>query len=493
MRRIGVSAELFDDHSPLQLGAAGTYKGMAFTLVGRLQYGYAGGSWNEWHALFDGGANGQRSGWLSEDNGAYVFAFDAAWPPDGPADPRAELAVGRSRTVDGRAWSVASIVNARLIAAQGELPRPPRLDGEFTVVDLRNTQDEVGTLDYSDPKQPQWSTGRTVLLADLKLSGLRDSNEKTLSGRSLECPGCGAALEVKLASTKSITCGQCNTVVDVSQGVGGDLAHYQQNNSGAGGLEPLIPMGMPGELQLGTPKPETWQVVGYLERCDLPAPGDDEEQVFWREYLLYNRNLGFAFLVDAEDGWSWVRPITGTPKTEQGGKVNWRGVSHVKTYSYRAKVTWVLGEFYWRVQREEVARVTDYVGSGGASKRRLSLEETEGEAVWSAGEAIDASVVAKAFGVSGSATDAFRRDASPLTVDTGQAAGKLAKGAVLLLVFVMLVIVLVTCSSDDCDDQRRAFGESSAEYQQCKRSASSGTRTSGGSWGGYSSGGGGHK
>ncbi|WP_442975522.1 DUF4178 domain-containing protein, partial [Salmonella enterica] len=69
LRRIGQSAELFDDHSPLQLGAAGRWRGAAFTLVGRLQVRYAGGSWNEWHALFDAAdaAETPRSGWLSED------------------------------------------------------------------------------------------------------------------------------------------------------------------------------------------------------------------------------------------------------------------------------------------------------------------------------------------------------------------------------------------------------------------------------------------
>jgi Domain of unknown function (DUF4178) len=58
LQRIGVSSELFDDHSPLQLGAAGTLQGLAFTIVGRLQYGYAAGTWNEWHALFDNGRSG---------------------------------------------------------------------------------------------------------------------------------------------------------------------------------------------------------------------------------------------------------------------------------------------------------------------------------------------------------------------------------------------------------------------------------------------------
>src|SRR3954470_1257021 len=81
LRRIGQSAELFDDHSPLQLGAGGTFQGAAFTLVGRLQYRYRDGTWNEWHALFDNG----RSGWLSEDNGSYVFGFDQPLTEPAPA------------------------------------------------------------------------------------------------------------------------------------------------------------------------------------------------------------------------------------------------------------------------------------------------------------------------------------------------------------------------------------------------------------------------
>src|SRR6476469_8831049 len=39
LRRIGRSAELFDDRSPLQLGAGGRLDGLGFTLIGRLQLG----------------------------------------------------------------------------------------------------------------------------------------------------------------------------------------------------------------------------------------------------------------------------------------------------------------------------------------------------------------------------------------------------------------------------------------------------------------------
>jgi hypothetical protein len=156
LQRIGVSAELFDDHSPLQLGAAGSYKGLAFTLVGRLQYGYEGGTWNEWHALFDNG----RSGWLSEDNGAYVFAFDAAWPGRARQPTRPSRLVRRPRCHRRRpGWTWRRSSRPKLIAAQGELPHPPRLEATSSsstcaTCRTRSARSTTAT------RQPQWSVGR---------------------------------------------------------------------------------------------------------------------------------------------------------------------------------------------------------------------------------------------------------------------------------------------------------------------------------------------
>ena len=111
LRKIGQSAELFNDHSPLQLGAGGSFQGAAFTLVGRLQYRYSGGTWNEWHALFDTG----KSAWLSEDNGRYVMAFDV--PLAGAAPAADSLRPAAQQIVNGQPWNVASVTRATLIAA----------------------------------------------------------------------------------------------------------------------------------------------------------------------------------------------------------------------------------------------------------------------------------------------------------------------------------------------------------------------------------------
>lgn len=487
LRKTGESAELFDDHSPLQLGASGRFKGEAFTLVGRLQYRYKDGTWNEWHAFFDNG----RSGWLSEDNGRYVMAFDVPLSDAVPA--AADLQVGAQQVVGGSGFTVSSVTVAKLIAAQGELPFAPETQRGFMVADLRSPRGEVGTLDYSDPARPKWSVGSAVAISELAMSGLADTAEKTLKGRSVECPSCGASLEVTLTTTQSIACHQCHAVVDVSQGVGGELRHYQQEN----GSEPLIPLGRTGTLALTRGQPLPWQVVGYVERCEVAGPvhADDEEdegQSFWREYLLYNRMEGFAFLVDAEDGWSWTAPITGAPQVTSRTTVKLEGETYRKLYDYTGMITYVLGEFYWQLTRDQKTFNTDYVGTGSASRKRLNREETGGqdtkEVVWSAGETLNAADVVKAFRLPQDQLKALERDAEPTSVH----ASGLVKFFVVLAVIVVILLI-ARCSDDDrpdCNQLRQSYGEASYEYQNCL--ANQRSRSSGGSWGGFSSGGG-HK
>ncbi|MEO5843488.1 MAG: DUF4178 domain-containing protein [Caldimonas sp.] len=500
LRKIGVSAELFDDHTPLQVGVSGTYQGAPFTLVGRLQYRYGDGTWNEWHALFMSGPDAQKSGWLSEDNGRYVVAFDA--PLTTPLPPPEQLKPGAPLTVNGQSWIVGSVVEARLIAAEGELPKRPKLEQAFDVADVRSSRGEVGTIDYTDPAHPAWSIGNSVLLSGLALTGLREGSEKTLSGRSVQCPSCGAALAVRLATTQSIVCSQCKAVIDLAsqqQGdVGGALAHYAQGN----GSEPQIPLGSVGTLALGSAKPLPWQVVGYVERCEV-AEGEDDEQVFWREYLLYHRSVGFAFLVDAEDGWSWSAPITGAPQAF-GESVKHDGVLYRKLYDYVGKVTYVLGEFYWRLARDERTANTDFVGTGAAQSKRLNREQTEvagsrevagnREVVWSAGETLAADAVLNAFRLAPAQRAALQRDSLPTTFK-GSMLGKIFFG----MFIVAVVLMLFRCGGGgaffgDCSETRNAFGDASQEYQNCLASQRSGSgyRSGGGSFGGFSSGGG-HK
>jgi hypothetical protein len=490
LRRIGASAELFDDHSPLQLGAAGRWQGVAFTVLGRLQLAYEGGRWNEWHVLFDGG----RSAWLAEDNGRYVMAMpQQAAPPGLPA--RELLLPGAALALDGRDWRVAAVVAARIEAAQGELPSVPRLGEPVQVVELRSTGGEVGSLEFGASGPPAWTIGRAAALADLALTGLREAVDAELASRTLECPSCGASLEIKLASTRSIACHQCHAVVDVSKGLGAELTHHEQQAGAAEGGGPQIPLGATGRLDLGE-GPQDWQVVGYQVRRTEPKPGGDDgdededgydEVYFWREYLLYSRAVGFAFLVDAADGWSWAVPVTGVPRV-RGEQAQWQGRSYRQTEAYASRTTWVLGEFYWRVRLEDRTQHVDY----RAGPRRLNREQTTDEVTWSEGDSLDASTLARAFSLPAAAHAALRPAVPAFKADAGSGA-LFVRIAVGLLVLFIVVAAVRQCSRDDCAEVRATFGPESREAQQCRERGRYAHSNSGGSYGGSSGGGGGHK
>lgn len=481
LSQIGQSAEIFEDYSPLQLGSTGRYMGRGFAVVGRVQRGSELGNWNEWHLLFDAGDQAPRVAWLSEDNGQFVVSLEvplAETPPEAPG-------VGLPITVAGQRWQVAAIVEAALRAAEGELPRPPKAG---RVVELRNAQGEVGSLEYRDGAPPIWSVGRSVALADMALQGLRTTAEgeslaeAKFKGRSIACPSCGAPLEPKLSQSKSMVCAQCSAVVDLPEGESKALGFTPQNP----GLPPLIPLGKTGTLAIDG-KPEAWTVVGYQERCDIPEDADDE-QSFWREYLLYNRLAGFAFLVDTREGWSLVRTLTGAPAQARGG-VSWQGRNYTQRWVYGAQTTHVLGEFYWPVRLNDRVQVADYITSDG--QYLLSREQQGPEVTWSGGSPVPADAVQKAFGLRAPAAQ-FTRDASAF-----QSGGNLLRNIVIAIFLIVLLFALLkACSSDDCQQYKNSFGENSNEYRQCRANArGSGVYfgNSGGSYGGYSSGGGGHK
>ena len=268
-------------------------------------------------------------------------------------------------------------------------------------------------------------------------------------------------MTVALATSKSISCGSCNSVIDLSKGIGGELKSAIQDEP----IQPLIPLGTLGQLQ-GT----QWQVVGFQHRMGV-APGDDEH-FGWSEYLLYNQKRGFCFLVDSEEGWSLVRPTTGAPSmaSSNANSATYQGTTYTLKYSYSAETNYVCGEFYWLVQRGQKTQNKDFANG----KRLLSLEQSASEVVWSSGDQIASEVVAKAFKLEGK-QELLKRDVAPFSAAKSVGIGTII---VVLVVILILLSLLSRCSS--CDPK----------VENCSSSSSS--RSSGGSFGGFS-GGGGHK
>jgi ribosomal protein S27AE len=459
LQRVGKMAELFDDHSLLQLGASGKFGGMGFVLVGRLQYKSSTGTWTEWELVQDDGQTAS----LSEDNGAYVYARPRTVQRELPEATR--LRLGATTAFDGTTYAVAVNDQVQLLSAQGELAHLPPLGQPFAMVELRSQGDaapSVLTLDYGPTLVGQpvaVSVGSSVLLEALQMVGIKSESAKEEKGRQFSCPACGAPVQVDLGSTQRLTCGSCHSLIDLTAGVGAEMVAAAQT-------EPVVPtlaLGTSGQLQ-----GKTWQVVGFQHRMGT-EPDDPDEQFGWSEYLLYNAQRGFQFLVDAEDGWSLVKPTTGSPVLGKTGQsATYLGATYKLQYGYKAETTYVAGEFYWPVERGHKSFNRDFAQGNNL----LSQEETPKEITWSSGSKLKAETVAAAFGLKDHVAMLSRADATP--------SGELGwKGKVMIVLVILLIWWLIEWLNrqDNCDPA----------VQNC--ATSSGSRSSGGSWGGYSSGG----
>ncbi|HYB19804.1 MAG TPA: DUF4178 domain-containing protein [Thermodesulfobacteriota bacterium] len=169
LENVGKMAELQADGSPLQLGAAGRYGKVSFTVVGRIQLRYQQGLWNEWHLLFDD----QRSGWLGESKGTYAISF---LTEVGDKIPRFEdLHPGQRLVLKGQTYEVTNLEKAFCVGGRGELPFQIGPGYAAPSADLTGPGDGFATLDYSEEK-PLVFMGEYVEFEELHLSGLRELN-----------------------------------------------------------------------------------------------------------------------------------------------------------------------------------------------------------------------------------------------------------------------------------------------------------------------------
>jgi len=377
---IGKMAALVEDRSPLQLGAEGSYKGVHFALIGRIQIKYSQGIWNEWHLLFDD----MRTGWLSEAGGEYVLTFAQFVAEALPQFD--DLKIGQRFVLASQTWTVSNIENAECVAGQGELPFKVGAGYPVAAVDLRN-QASFATLDYSETP-PLLFVGEAVDFSSLKMANLRDGMAvptKMVEARVFRCPACGSPMAARSREILAVGCVSCGAVVDTA-----DESH--KILSKALGMRdekysPRLAMGSKGRLD-----GKSVEVIGFLvKRCVA-------EGLFyhWSEYLLAGEQGTYRWLTEYNGHWNVVDVLSKPPaggivevdNVRFGGEV----FKHFST-TQAAEVVQVAGEFTWRVRRGETNRVVDYV----APPLMLSSESTGNDLTWSQGFYVVPQVIAEAF------------------------------------------------------------------------------------------------
>ena len=374
----GKVAALIDTGSPLRVGANGKYRRQSFRITGRTQLRHqAGGVWDEWYAALDDG----RWAWLAEAQGRFYVTFKVA--QEAPAFDALQLG---DRVLDNLV--VAEIGEAELISAEGELPWTPNAGGRYDYADLSGPDRKFATIDYSEDT-PIVFKGEEVPLDALQIEGGEARREARPKLTTLNCSQCGGALELRAPDqAERIWCPYCGAGHDIAQG---KLQFFQKLKPSK--TRPMIPLGSTGTID-----GDAYVVAGFLERAVR-----FDRDYFWTEYLLYNREKGYRWLVHSDDHWSFVTPLRPGDVDDAAPRGTARTVKHDgRTYKIfqtaLARVTHVLGEFYWKVAVGEQVDTVDYVAAPFGISKELTREGAQ-EISYSHARYMEPREVEQAFGI----------------------------------------------------------------------------------------------
>lgn len=391
---VGKVADVVESGSPLEVGLRGVYLGVAFELTGRAQLQHAaGGFWDEWYAAFADG----RWGWLAEAQGRFYLTFRIQVPSPNALPSFDSLQLGQ------QVWAVpaqsppvvAEKGTARMLGAAGEIPYLLTPGETYSYADLSGAGGVFGTLDYGE-LPPLVFMGRETTLGELGLAHAQRTTERearAVSATQLSCPNCGGPLELRAPDrTERVGCPNCGSLLDASQG----RLRY---------LKTLEPKGWGKSIPLGGTAEfdgQTLTVIGYMVR----SVEFEGVRYFWQEYLLYNPAVGFRWLVESDGHWSYVKPVAPGDVLDEGTGAAYGGRRFKIFQDAWARVEYVEGEFYWRVEAGEQARATDYVNaplmlskevpaSGFSQSGAVAAEEIN----WSLGAYTPVKEIERKFGV----------------------------------------------------------------------------------------------
>lgn len=378
LENLGRMADLIEDASPIRLGTEGSYSGVHFAVVGRIQLRYAAGVWNEWHLLFDN----MRSGWLSDANGEYLVSF--LTPPGVALPDFAALMPNDELVLAGREFVVTDLEEAQCISGEGELPFAFGAGYPAQLVDLRAAGDgdaAFASIDYSETP-PLVFIGESLPFAAFRFANLGNAADKPAGVvKALQCPSCGGAISVHDKAVQSIACPACLSVLATEN----ESLTILHKAAAATRIEPRIALGSRGRFG-----GREWTAIGFQQRV-ITAEGVDYP---WQEYLLHHTQEGFRWLVEADGHWSWVSPLTTLPRYHTGQPATLhKGETYTRFASGSAITRFVIGEFTWKVRVGETWETLDFI----APPKSLSRESSPNETTWSVGEYLPAEEVSAAF------------------------------------------------------------------------------------------------
>lgn len=180
------------------------------------------------------------------------------------------------------------------------------------------------------------------------------------------------------ANASRIVCEYCDTLINNDQ-TGVSIVQKLDKKMK---IKPKIPLGSRGRFE-----GKEWEIVGFMKR--------QAADFYWFEYLLFNPYYGYRFLAESDRHWSFVKNVHSVPRRASAWhpSITYNGETFKQFSSYSARVSYVVGEFFWRVQTGDSAHITDYINP----PYLISKEENRSEVNYSLAKYMSPEDVYSAF------------------------------------------------------------------------------------------------
>ena len=364
---MGRMAELLEIPTPLQVGVTGTWGEEQFEVEGRIQMDRAGAPGAPWQEILVAFPMSGRSTWVAYAQGRWYATNDAELPPGGvPAisalGPGSDVDLGPHGT-----WVVSEVGQRRVVSGEGAMTTVPTPGVVTRYADISAQGGGFGTIDYGDgTQQPELYLGRQFDPRSLKLDSGLPLEAPEGKAAVVECPNCGGDLPLLSQQAERIICQYCGTASDVREGNLAALGPAPRPP-----IQPYVPIGAEGDV-----RGEHYTVCGFVIRSCMV-----EGVVYsWREYLLFGGDhVGYRWLMEEDGKWSFAESVEAGDVTDLGHMAMLGGRPHNFKQQVQAKVDYVVGEFYWKIEIGETVDATEFQGPDG----KLSRERTATEVNYS--------------------------------------------------------------------------------------------------------------
>lgn len=378
--RAGVKSVVGEPRSALAVGRSGTVEGRPFHIVGRVQFDWDGGRWDEWYATDSAG----RTWWIVEDEKTYSVE-----QPTLGLDVPADIALGTRLELDGSRFEVDEIGTARCVGGEGQLPRT-FLPGEtyqyFDATEIGSKNVLSVERGVGDPSDLEVYYGRAVRPEDVDFGAVDTTPALDFTtGVAIQCVVCGAGFTTPgQEEVVTAVCTSCGTQLELSETGLKAIGQNPRNWTFP------FAVGNKGKLE-----GETYEIVGRLVH-------DEGWGEHTREYLLWSRKGGYRWLEEYEGNYVLMRPTQVGPskaiidtswprsKVDVGGQ-EWTCYERGET-----SLAFVDGALPWLAKIGDRSKYVDFI----APPRMYSVEIGEAELERFVGEHVDSEEVYASFGKS---------------------------------------------------------------------------------------------